>query len=41
MDELTDISGQAVFCVVAGVLDKDRYHNPYVVYVQEMHNGNN
>lgn len=39
MDELTDSTGRAVFCLVVGVLDSNKYHEPFVAYVDEMKNG--
>ena len=34
MDELTDTTGRAVFCVVAKALEIEKYGDPFVMYVQ-------
>ena len=39
MDELTDTTGRAIFCVVTGALEIEKYGDPFVVYVQAMENG--
>ena len=39
MDELTDVTGRAVFAVVAGIMDPTCFHKPFVIHVEEMSEG--